>query len=131
MVTVGGADPPVGRGAPGVCAPLVIETLPDAVPAWVGVKIVVKVALCPVGSISGSAGPATAKPLPVATACVTVRAEVPEFVSVRLCLLLEPSTTFPKLRVLGLAARFPDDDAQPDWVRAAKKTDGKRKTIVR
>jgi len=109
----------------------VIETLPEALPTVVGANVVVKAALCPAPSCSGSLGPLTAKPLPDATACVTVRAEVPEFVSVRLCLLLEPTTTFPKLRVPGLGTRLPDDEAHPDWVRAANKTVGKRKKIVR
>ena len=71
------------------------------------------------------------KPPPDAVIWVSVEAAVPEFVRVRLCLLLEPIATFPKLRLLGLAARSPDDEAHPDWVRATSNTVGSRRKIVR
>jgi hypothetical protein len=39
--------------------------------------------------------------------------------------------TFPKLRLVGLATRVPDVKPHPDWLRAANKTTGRSRKIVR
>ena len=89
-----------------------------------------KVVLCPPANVNGSGGPLTVKPPPDAVAWVTVMVSVPEFVRVRLCLPLEPIATFPKLRLLGLATRSPDDEAHPDRVRTANNAVASRKKKV-
>jgi hypothetical protein len=62
----------------------VIERFPETLPIAVGTKVVVKIALCPPANVNGSGGPLIVKPLPDATAWVSVKASVPEFVRVRL-----------------------------------------------
>jgi len=62
----------------------VIKKLPEALPIAVGANLVVKVTLWLPANVKGSGGPLTVKPPPDATAWVTVMAEVPEFVRVRL-----------------------------------------------
>jgi hypothetical protein len=49
----------------------------------------------------------TLKPAPEIVACEIVTAAVPVFVSVRVSELLEPVVTFPKLRLVALAASNP------------------------
>ena len=110
---------------------LVIERLPETLPVAVGAKLVMKVVLCPPANVNGSGGPFTVKPPPDAIVWETVMVSVPEFVRVRLCLLIEPTATFPKLRLLGFATRSPDDVAHPDRVRAANNAVASRKKIVR
>ena len=111
---------------------LVIERLPETLPVAVGAKLVMKVVLCPPANVNGSDGPLILKPPPNAEIWVTVVAAVPELVRVRLRLLLEPIATFPKLRLLGLATRSPDDDvAHPDSVRTANNAIGNSRSIVR
>lgn len=39
-------------------------------------------------------------------------------------MLLEPIATFPKLRLVGLAVRFPDNETQPDCVRTVPRIIG-------
>jgi hypothetical protein len=97
---------------------VVIERLPEASPIATGANLPVKVALCPSANANGSDGPVTAKPPPDATALMTVKAVGPEFVRVTVCLPLEPNATFPKVRLVGLAVRFPDEVVHPDCVTA-------------
>jgi hypothetical protein len=54
--------------------------------------------------------PTTLKPAPVTVACEIVTADVPVLVSVKVCGLVEPETTFPKVRVAELAASVPEPD---------------------
>ena len=56
--------------------------LPVALPPEVGVKMAPKVKLCPGIRVNGKVSPVTLNPVPVTLACVTVRLEPPEFVSV-------------------------------------------------
>jgi hypothetical protein len=58
-------------------------------------------------------------------------AAVPEFARVKLCLLLEPIATFPKFTLLGVTARFPEDEVQPDRVRAANNGVANSRKILR
>lgn len=82
------------------------DILPDALPVAVGAKLAETVALCPAISESGrGAGGLMLKPVPVTEACETIMAAVPEFVRVRLRLLVEPSCTSPKSRLRGLTVR--------------------------
>jgi hypothetical protein len=68
---------------------LLTVALPVALPMAVGAKLAVKVALWPAVSVAGSDTPPMLKPVPD-TAAEIVTAVVPEFVSVRLWLLVEP-----------------------------------------
>jgi hypothetical protein len=65
------------------CEPLK-EAAPDALPAEVGAKLAVKVALLPGFRFTGSATPPMAKPAPEALAWEIVTALVPELVIVKL-----------------------------------------------
>jgi hypothetical protein len=51
------------------------------------------------------------KAAPLIVACEIETAAVPVFVSVRVWELLEPAITFPKLRLVALAASDPEDAA--------------------
>lgn len=55
--------------------------------------------------------PTTLNPAPVIDACEIVTAVVPVLVSVRVCELFEPVVTFPKLKLVALAASVPVVDA--------------------
>ncbi len=55
---------------------------PLTLPAEVGAKMAPKVKLCPGISVNGKVSPVTLNPGPVTLACVTVRLEPPELVSV-------------------------------------------------
>ena len=46
-------------------------------------------------------------------------------------MLLEPIATLPKLRLAGLTARFPDDEAHPVMVRAVNNVVASRGKLVR
>ena len=90
------------------CA-LTIDMIPETLPVVVGAKEAVSVKLLPGDRVNGSDAPATLKPVPVALAWEIVTELVPEFVTVRLWLLVDPTGTFPKLIAAGLIARLPDD----------------------
>ena len=94
-----------------------ITTLPELLPIAAGLKLVVNFALCPTANANGSDGDLITKPLPDTAAWVIVKGAVLEFVIVTVWLLLEPTGTLPKLRFVGLTARFPDA-THPDWIRA-------------
>jgi hypothetical protein len=60
----------------------------------------------------------TLKPAPVTVACEIVTAAVPVLVRVKVCGLLEPAATFPKFRVVALAASVPEEEVlefEPDF----------------
>src|ERR1700676_4681026 len=54
--------------------------------------------------------PTMLKPAPVTVAWEIVTADVPVFVTVKVWGLLAPGATFPKFRLVALAARVPDED---------------------
>jgi hypothetical protein len=110
---------------------LEIERLPEKLPTADGAKVIVKVVLCPPANVNGSGGPLIVKPPPDAAIWMSVMAAVPEFVRVRLWLILELIATFPKLRLVGVTTRVPDVKPHPDWLRAANNTVGKSKKIIR
>ncbi len=84
-------------------AVLTTETLPEALPVTVGAKLAVKLVLWPAVSVRGSESPLMLNPVPVAVACEIVTLPVPLLVSVTVWLLLLPTVTFPKLRLVGVA----------------------------
>lgn len=51
--------------------------------------------------------PTTLKPAPVTVACEIVTVAVPVLVNVKVCGLLAPVTTFPKIRLVEFAASVP------------------------
>jgi len=64
---------------------LASETLPVTFPALVGVKVAVKLALCPAWITSGTLAPLNVNPDPVGVIDETVAAAAPLFVSVMVC----------------------------------------------
>ena len=98
-----------------------INTLPEVSPIAAGANLIVNFALCPTASVNGSNGAAISKPLPDTAALVIVNGPPPEFMIVTIWLLLEPTGTPPKLRLVALTPRFPGA-THPDWKRATKYT---------
>ena len=61
--------------------------------------------------------PTTLKPAPAMVACEIVTAAVPVLDRVKVCGLVDPSATFPKLRLVALAASVPEEaEVDPDFV---------------
>jgi len=87
-------------------------------------------ALCPAANVIGSEGAFKPKPLPETEARVIVKIASLEFVIVTLWLLLEPIGTFPKLRFVGVTARFPGA-THPDCIRTTSSTAARIKSPVR
>jgi hypothetical protein len=88
------------------------ETPPVTLPAAAGAKASVKFDLCPGLRVKGRANPLVVKPLPETAACEIVRLPVPEFAKVMVCVFLVPTTTLPKLTLLGVAAREPEEEGE-------------------
>ena len=66
--------------------------------------------------------PATLKPAPVTVAWEIVTAAVPLLVRVNVWGLLDPATTFPKFRLVALAASVPEElelEFEPDFAPGA------------
>jgi hypothetical protein len=91
---------------------LMSETMPVTPPATAGAKASVKFDLCPGLRVRGRAKPLVVKPLPETAACEIVRLPVPEFAKVMVCVFLVPTTTLPKLALLGVAARGPEEEEE-------------------
>lgn len=81
---------------------LVIERLPDALPAEVGEKETVTVVWWPALRLRGSETPLTLNCAPIRAACVTVRLSVPVFVTIMAWESVLPTTTDGKLREGGV-----------------------------
>src|SRR6266849_5968927 len=92
-------------GEPG--ALLVMEALPLALPVGEGANCALKVVFCPAASVSGTDKPVMLKPVPEALAAEIVTLAVPELLNVRVCVPLLPTSTFPKLKLEGLAVSVP------------------------
>src|SRR6266851_5113604 len=92
-------------GEPG--ALLVMEALPLALPVAEGANCALKVVLPPAASVSGTDKPVMLKPVPEALAAEIVTLAVPELLNVRVCVPLLPTSTFPKLKLEGLAVSVP------------------------
>jgi hypothetical protein len=81
---------------------LTTDTLPVTLPEVVGLKITLKVVVCPAAKVRGSVRPLVLKPAPETLIWEMVTLEV-ELVSVTGRVLLLPTATFPKLTLVGLA----------------------------
>src|SRR5580658_1200527 len=75
--------------------------LPVAAPADVGASCALKERLCPAGKVVGKESPLIPNPVPATVARLIVRLELPLFVSLTLCVLLCPTTTFPNVNANG------------------------------
>lgn len=111
------ADPvkPILRGEPG--ALLLIDMVPVALPAVVGVNVAVKDAVWP-GFKVCAATVLIVNPVPLAEPLLIDIAAVPEFVSVTGIALFPPTNTLPKLTLDGLGVNAP---CMPVPVRATVK----------
>jgi hypothetical protein len=85
-----------------LCALLLIETLPDALPAAVGANCALKELDCPGARDNGKVNPLIPKPAPVTLPCERFRLAVPELVRVTVWAFAVPTATFPKLTLLGV-----------------------------
>ncbi len=83
---------------------LTSETAPVTLPAALGVKPTLNVALLPAAMVSGTVMPVRLKPLPDTVAWEIVTLAVPPLDSLMVCELLVPVTTLPKLALEGIAA---------------------------
>jgi hypothetical protein len=86
---------------------LVIETLPLALPVAEGANCALKVVFCPAARVSGTDKPEMLKPVPAALAAEIVTLAVPELLNVKVCVPLLLTSTFPKLKLEGLAVSVP------------------------
>lgn len=85
-----------------LCALLLMEMLPTALPGAVGANCALRVLDCPGTRENGKTNPLMPKPVPVMLPCVMFKLAVPEFVKVMLWVLAAPTVTFPKLTLLGV-----------------------------
>src|SRR5713101_5536700 len=92
-------------GEPG--ALLVMETLPLALPVAEGANCALKVVFCPAASVSGTDKPVMLNPVAEALAAEIVMLAVPELLNVKVCVPLLPTSTFPKLKLEGMAVSVP------------------------
>jgi hypothetical protein len=92
----------------------VIVTLPVTLPADAGVNVAVKVALCPVVSVTGVVIPLRLSPVPLIPTWEIVTLELPVLVTVPETDCLLPTVTLPKLRLEGLEPSVPGVTAVPD-----------------
>lgn len=88
--------------------------LPLAAPVALGEKETVKVALCPPARVRGVVIPLTLIPGPVTPTWVTDTLEAPVLVIVSESVVLLPTFTFPKLRLVGFALKAPGVTPVPD-----------------
>src|SRR5437899_9149182 len=84
---------------------LTSDTLADTLPVAVGANCTLKVLDWPAGRVSGNVDPLMLKPAPVTVACAMVKLAVPELVRVIVCVLVLPTTTLPKLTLVGVTER--------------------------
>lgn len=92
----------IGSGELG--ALLTSETAPVTLPAAVGAKTTLNVALLPAAMVSGTVMPVRLKPLPDTLAWEMVTLALPALDSLMVCELLVPVITLPKLALEGVAA---------------------------
>ncbi len=81
-----------------------VTPAPVTLPAALGVKPTLNVALLPAAMVSGTVMPVRLKPLPDTVAWEIVTLAVPPLDSLMVCELLVPVTTLPKLALEGIAA---------------------------
>ena len=88
-------------------ASLVTVTDPVALPATVGAKRTVSVAVCEGFSVAGVVIPLTEKPVPVVLTAEMCTAALPALVTTTCPLVLLPTATVPKLKLVGFALSRP------------------------
>jgi hypothetical protein len=115
------SDPVVAVPAPvrgivkvGLAPVDVTVTLPLALAADNGVKVTLKVALCPAMSVAGVEIPLTLKPVPLTPTCEMVSVDPPVFVTVSDNTCLLPTVTVPKSRLVGFDPTAPCVTPVPD-----------------
>lgn len=91
----------------GVEASLITVSVALKVAAAFGVNVILKVALCPLASVTGNVGEVNAKYFVEIEALLMVTDALPEFVAVRVRVLLVFGVTFPKSRLPLARTRFP------------------------
>jgi len=84
-----------------------METLPLVLPVTDGANCALNVVLPPAASVSGTDKPVRLNPVPEALAAEMVTVAVPELLNVMVCVPLLPTSTFPKLKLEGLAVSVP------------------------
>src|SRR6266568_3450429 len=84
-----------------------MEAVPLALPVAEGANCAVKMVFCPATSVSGRDKPLMLNPVPEVLAAERVTLAVPELVNVTVCDPLLPTSTFPKLKLEGLAVSAP------------------------
>ena len=94
-------------------ASLTTDMVPLTVPAAVGANFTVNDVLWPAARVRGSAGPLNVMPAPLTVADERVALPVPLLVIVTDFVLLEPTVTVPKARLVGLAASWGTVAAPP------------------
>ena len=92
----------------------VMVTLPLAAPAEVGANDTLKLVLCPEVSVTGAVIPVMLNPVPLTPTAEMVTLDPPVLVTVsdRVCLF--PTTTLPKLRLVGFDESAPGAVPVPD-----------------
>ena len=83
---------------------LTSETVPVTLPAALGVKTALNVALLPAAMVSGTVRPVMLKPLPDTVAWEIVTLALPALDNLMVCELLVPVITLPKLALVGVGA---------------------------
>ena len=81
---------------------LTTEILPVTLPAAVGANVTLRVAVWLAAKVSGRVKPLVLNPAPETLICETVTLELPVSLSVTVCVLLVPTNTLPKLKLVGL-----------------------------
>jgi hypothetical protein len=81
---------------------LTSDTLPVTLPVAAGAKATLKFAVCPTASVKGRVSPLVLKPAPVTVAWEIVRLALPELVRVTVWVFVVPTTTLPKLTLVGV-----------------------------
>ncbi len=89
---------------------LTSETLPVVLPVTVGANSTLRLLDCPAESVRGKVCPVIVKPAPLTAAWETVKLPVPALLKVTVCVLAVPTSTSPKVTLLGLALSWPEGD---------------------
>jgi len=106
--------PDTGMVRVGLDALEVRLTLPEALPAADGANETLKVVLWPAVRVSGTLVPLRLNPVPPAAACEMVTLVPPVLVTVSDSVCVLPTTTLPKLRLVGFAPKAPGATPVPD-----------------
>ena len=95
------------------------DTVAEAVPVACGVKVNVKVAVCPAAMVIGSAGPVSLNSALLTDADVTVTLALVAL-SVAVMFLLCPTITLPKPKLVGATPNVPTAVPVPDKLMAGR-----------